>query len=201
MKDPFPKLTFPFVYLDSSFLCRGNNSAAQKLTRKLLSHNPQRFHSLLDELITASKADYSYYEKIIHLQHRNIISALVTFEALNPNLVTESPNLISLFGNINIVPAINNACYAFGEDLVLWGENVKTKTYIAAAMTILNSSCIVAEDAFLSLSVGRSLTQYITSNSVFCVLKSNDGPKNIGDNSVVYELSPKKFIQILCSQL
>ena len=73
MKKSFPELAFPFVYLDSSFLHRTNNVAVQKLTRNLLAKNPQRFHALLDKLIVASKADCSYYERIIHLQQENII--------------------------------------------------------------------------------------------------------------------------------
>jgi hypothetical protein len=202
MKDSFPELAFPFVYLDSSFLHRTNNIAAQKLTRHLLAKNPQRFHALLDELIVASKADYSYYESIIHLQQKNIISTLVTYEALNSALAIHSPSLISLFGNIeNVLPISSSRSSYFFDDLVLWGENVKVKPYIAAAMEILNSSCVVADDAFLSLSIGRSLAQYVTSDCVFYILKCGNQLQNYGGNSVVYELPPNKFIQILHSQL
>ena len=202
MKNSFPELTFPFVYLDSSFLHRTNNVAVQKLTRNLLTKNSQRFHALLDELIVASKADYSYYERIIHLQQENVISTVVTYEALNSALAVHSPSVISLFGNINNTLPISSLrpSYSF-EDLVLWDENVKVKPYIAAAIAILNSSCVVADAAFLSLSIGRSLAQYVTSDCVFCILKFGGQLQNYGGNSVVYELPPKKFIQILHSQL
>ena len=202
MNDIIPNLIFPFVYLDSSFLYRTNNAMMQKLTRKLLSNNPQKFNLLLDELVVASATDRLYYEQIICLQRENIISALITYEALNPELTVHSPNLISLFGNItNRSTAKSLSCPSNKKDLILWGENVKVKTYISAAMAILNSTCIVADGAFLSLSIGRRLTQYIPSDNMFYILKCENMPQKFGDNAIVHELTPKKFIEILYSQI
>lgn len=193
---------FPFVYLDSSFLYRTNNAMVQKLTRKHLYNNPHKFNILLDELIIASAADRLYYEQIVYLQRKNIISALITYEALNSELAIHSPNLISLFGSITNKATLNSPSPPlYNEDLVLWDENVKVKTYISAAMAILNSTCIVADGAFLSLSIGRRLTQYITSDSMFYILKGENIPQTFGSNAIIHELPPKKFIQILHSQL
>lgn len=201
MKDIIPNLVFPFVYLDSSFLYRTNNTMVQRLTRKLLSKNSQRFDVLLDELVVASTADRQYYEQIICLQQKNVISALITYEALNSELAVHSPNLISLFGNITSKSNISSQPHPSYKDLVLWDENVKVKAYFSAAMAILNSTCIVADGAFLSLSIGRRLTQYITSDSKFYIFKCENMPQKFGGNAIVHELPPKKFIQILYSQL
>lgn len=202
MKDIFPKLIFPFVYLDSSFAYRKKSDSVQKLTRNLMIKNPQRFYALLNELMIASQVDYPYYKRIIQLQRENVISTVVTYEVFHPSLVVDSPSLISLFGSINNIPFINSSSIPhFSEDLVLWGENVKTKSYIAAAMAILNSSCVVADDAFLSLAVGRGLVQYVTSDCLFYILKCRNQPKNHEKNSVLSQLSPEEFIRILHAYL
>lgn len=202
MEDIVPNLIFPFVYLDSSFLYRKNNAMVQKLTRKHLYKNPQNFNILLEDLIIASAADRIYYEQIINLQENNIISTLITYEALNSELAIHSPNLISLFGNITPSENIKSLSFPYyNQNLVLWDENVSVKTYNSAAMAILNSTCIVADSAFLSLSIGRRLTQYIASDSLFYILKSGNIPETFGSNAIVHELPPKKFIQILHSQL
>lgn len=202
MKDIFPKLIFPFVYLDSSFAYRKKSDSVQKLTRNLMIKNPQRFYALLNELMIASQVDYPYYKRIIQLQRENVISTVVTYEVFQPSFVVDSPSLISLFGSINNIPFINSSSIPhFSEDLVLWGENVKTKSYVAAAMAILNSPCVVADDAFLSLAVGRGLMQYVTSDCLFYILKCRNQPQNYEKNFVSSQLSPEEFIRILHAYL
>ena len=198
MNITFPELNYPFVYLDGSFLHRENTDIAQKLTRKLLHKSPRRFSILLEKMILESKSDALYYEQIIYLQKKDIISTLITFESLNTELILQSPSIIPLFGSISRT-YVDRGDYIsqINDDLILWEENVNLSVYTKAAMTILNSSCVVADENFLSLMVGRNLIKYITSNCTFCVLKSGKPTQNDGGNHIVYELPPISFIQML----
>lgn len=201
MNNTFLNLSYPFVYLDSSFLQRTNNRNAQKLSRNLLIKNPLRFKSILDDLIAASKDDAPYYDAIIELQKKGVISNVITFEALNPALALRSPSVISLFGNIFYTLSTTNSQLSDSySDLVLWGENVNSKKYFSAAMIIMNSQCVVADAEFMSLSVGKGLVQYITSSCTFYVVCANRFQSFDGIDEV-YKASPREFILSLYSQM
>lgn len=201
MDTVFTDLIFPFVYLDSSYLYRANSSVAQKLTRTTLAKNPRRFCMLLEEVVDAAKADYRYYDGVISLQRKKIISTLVTYEATNPALTACSKEIIQLFGRISVDDFIaSSRQLEFADDVVLWGETVKTNTYYAAATAIADSTCIVADANFFSLTVGWDLANYIKSDCVFILLSSNKPERFLGENYIDCKLSPKEFIQLLCSR-
>lgn len=201
MDTVFTDLVFPFVYLDSSYLYRTNNSVAQKLSRTMLTKNPKRFRFLLEEITAAAKADYPYYDGVMCLLRKKLISTLVTYEATNPALATCSNKIIQLFGRISadefIVPS---RPFELVDDVVLWGEEVKTKTYYAAAMAIAESTCIVADANFFSLSVGIDLAKYIKSDCVLILLSSNQPESVLGGNYIDCKLPPKEFIRLMCSR-
>lgn len=197
MKNMIPELSYPFVYLDSSFIYRSNSNAMQKLTRTFLDRHPHEFYNLLEELALAAEADAPYYKRIVCLQNRNIISTLITFESLNKELMTCSPHIIPLFGRID--GEEEGGVAVSGDDIVLWGEKVRLNVYMKAAMEILKSPCVVMDNTFLTLSVGRSLTKYITSNCILCILKSGMQQLSYEGKHILSELSPDQFIQRLCS--
>lgn len=194
MSGIFENLQYPFVFVDGSHVFRTGNVIIQKLTRNLLKKDPQQFWALIDEIENYGREDSLYYDQIIQLQKRGIISSLITCEAVNQRIIDSQTDVIHIFG------AINSICLRDKDrhkselpDLVLWGENMNYKTYIRATNALLSASCIVADKSVLSLQIGQLLLEHTTQHCpVFYLSGSKKGGKH-----TEYDLPPKQFIQQL----
>lgn len=196
MDSIFETLQYPFVFVDSSHAFRTNSSNIEKVTRSLLKKAPQRFWSLIQEIKNSGCEDSQYYEQIIRLQKRGMISTLITCEAVNQRLIDGSTDVIHLFGTINSACTKDEIAQKNElPDVVLWGENVRYKTYIKATNALINASCIVADKTILSLQIGQLLLQHTTHHCPIYFLSCREK----GGNHTEYELPPKRFIQQLAS--
>lgn len=196
MSNMFEKLQYPFVFVDSSHAFRTSCNNVKKLTRKLMKKAPQSFWSLIEEIENSSSEDTPYYEQIILLQKKGVISSLITCEAANQILIDSPTDVIHVFGTINSLRSRNKDLNKSElSDLVLWGENVHYKTYAMATKALLNASCIVADKTILSLQIGQLLLQHTTHRCPVYFLSDTKE----GGNHTEYDLPPKQFIQQLSS--
>lgn len=196
MSDIFEKLQCPFVFVDSSHAFRTNSNDVVKLTRNLMRKNPEKFWSVIKKIEGSSRKDTLYYEQIIQLQKRGVISSLITCEAVNQTLINRSTDVIRLFGTVNSMSHKGNMVQTTGlPDVVLWGEDVHYKTYIKATNALLNASCIVADKTILSLQIGQLLLQHTTHHCPVYFLSD----RKEGGNHTEYDLPPKQFILQLAS--
>ncbi|MBQ7328340.1 MAG: hypothetical protein IJX01_00325 [Oscillospiraceae bacterium] len=194
MDELFEKLQYPFVFVDSSHAFRTSNTNIEKLTRGLLKKSPQKFWSLIYGIENAAREDTPYYEQIIQLQKKGVISTLITCEAINQRIIDSQTDVIHLFGAANsLCLSDKEPCRIDLPDLVLWGENVCYKTYIRATNALLNASCIVADKTILSLRIGQLLLEHTTQHCPIYFLSD----RKKGGNHTEYELPPKQFIQQL----
>lgn len=196
MSDIFDELQYPFVFVDSSHALRRKGNCIEKLTRRLVKKTPQRFFAIIEELETSSSEDTLYYEQIIQLQRKGVISTLITCEAVNRRIVDSTTDIIHIFGTINSMclrsKAVNDSSLS---DLVLWGENVQDKTYNKIANVLLSASCVVVDETIMSLQIGKLISQH---TKRYCqVYYLSDRKK--GGNHTEYDLPPKQFIQQLAS--
>lgn len=196
MSDIFEKLQCPFVFVDSSHAFRTNSNDVVKLTRNLMRKNPGKFWSLIEKIEDSGCEDTLYYEQIIQLQKRGVISSLITCEAVNQTLINRSTDVIRLFGTVNSMTHKGTVVQITGmPDVVLWGEDVRYKTYIKATNALLNASCIVADKTILSLQIGQLLLQHTTHHCPVYFLSD----RKKGGNHTEYDLPPKQFILQLAS--
>lgn len=194
MDELLGKLQYPFVFVDSSHALRTSNTNIEKLTRGLMKKAPQKFWSLINDVENSGREDTPYYEQIIQLQKKGIISTLITCEAINQRIIDSQTDVIHLFGAVNSICLSNKEpCKTGLPDLVLWGENVCYKTYIRATNALLNASCIVADKTIISLQIGQLLLEHTTQHCPIHFLSD----KRKGGNHTEYELPPKQFIQQL----
>ena len=194
MSDIFEKLQYPFVFVDSSHAFRTSNANIEKMTRGLMKKAPQKFWSLIDDIENSGREDAAYYEQIIQLQKKGVISTLITCEAVNQRIIDSKTDVIHIFGTVN------NMCFNDKEpcktglsNLVFWGENVSFKTYIRATNVLLNASCVVADRTILSLQIGQLLLDHTTQH---CSIYLLSGLRK-GGNHTEYDLPPKQFIRQL----
>ena len=196
MNEIFENLQCPFVFVDSSHAFRTNSNDVVKLTRNLMRKNPEKFWSLIKKIEDSGCEDTPYYEQIIQLQKRGIISSLITCEAVNQTLINRSTDVIRLFGTVNSMSHKGTIAQRTGlPDVVLWGEDVCYKTYIKATNALLNATCIVADKTILSLQIGQLLLQHTTQHCPVYFLSD----RKKGGNHTEYDLPPKQFIQQLAS--
>ena len=196
MSDIFENLQCPFVFVDSSHAFRTNSNDVVKLTRNLMRKKPEKFWSLIKKIEDSGCEDTPYYEQIIQLQKRGVISSLITCEALNQTLINRSTDVIRLFGTVNSMSHKGTMAQRIGlPDVVLWGEDVCYKTYIKATNALLSASCIVADKTILSLQIGQLLLQHTTHHCPVYFLSD----RKKGGNHTEYDLPPKRFIQQLAS--
>ena len=194
MDELLGKLQYPFVFVDSSHAFRTSNTNIEKLTRGLMKKAPQKFWALINDVEKSGREDTPYYEQIIQLQKKGIISTLITCEAINQRIIDSQTDVIHLFGAANSMCLSDKEPYKIGlPDLVLWGENVCYKTYIRATNALLNASCIVVDKTIISLQIGQLLLEHTTQHCPIYFLSH----RKKGGNHTEYELPPKQFIQQL----
>lgn len=188
------KLKYPFVFVESSHAFRTNNTNIEKLTRGLLKKTPQKFWSLINDVENSGREDTPYYEQIIQLQKKGLISTLITCETINQKIIDSQTDVIHLFGAANsMCLSDKEPCKTGLSNLVLWGENVSYKTYVRATNALLNASCIVVDKTIISLQIGQLLLEHTTQHCPIYFLSD----RKKGGNHTEYELPPKQFIQQL----
>lgn len=198
-----PMLVFPIVYLDSSYVLRTKDKTIEKITHRLCRKHPLVFEETMNTMVSRSNMDSLYYKQLTRLLQRNVISYIVSFEALCDCFPYDQANAIPLLRTQNhkkneftsTNPHQSNAY----NGIVLWGERIDYKTYMNAATCISNAHSIVVDPAFLSISVGTSLTKYIPSSCNTVTLGNPSCRNNNGDNYDSCKLSPYDFIQYLYS--
>ncbi len=195
MSSTYSEIELPFVYLDSSSLLRSSWNTFRSFTRKNAIKHPQKFLHTLEELKILSQKDTQYYQQIIQLQQNTMISSLITFEAIHNSIRNNAMDQIALFGILdNLKVDLSTEQILWPENLVLWGETVDVKTYNQAAITIANANCVVIDPNFIKLSVGKSLTNYISSTCrvVALGLESVELPLDIKFSHC--KLLPEEFV-------
>ena len=182
-------IPFPFIYLDSSSLLRSNINP-EIFKRKALEKDKLTSNSLLKKITTLSSQDDEYYRNICRLVNKNIISNFITLETINQTICNDEAKKIFLFGK---KPQHFN--YVNMKHWILWGEEISHSNFYKAAMAIADSKCVVIDEKFLSLDIGRQLMHYITSKCTVFVLgdKKYDGI----ENAFFIKMSPNKFVEEL----
>lgn len=191
MKYTFSNIKKPFLFLDGSLILRTHNINTQKLTKKFQNKRPEVFAEIINKLNLQSETETAYYQQIVDLQYAGIISSLITFEIFHEKILMDSPEIILLSGQYSMDSTKES-------QIIFWEEPVNVKTYLSAASKILQASCIIADESFFTLNVGRSLQKYIT-NGCKLIILSNSIKK--GDNHIEYGMPPKEFINFLHLQL
>lgn len=184
------RISFPFLYLDSSALFRSEISP-KTVTRKTFQKDNNAYSSLIKKIIVLSSQEDMYYKYISYLISNNIISKVITCETINKEICkNEHAKTIFLFGR---KPENHNTIIV--NEWILWGEEISHGNFYEAAMAIANSSCVVIDENAISLNVIKTLMNYVTSKcTVFIV--GNKEWNHIGDINVI-PLSPKEFIEKL----
>lgn len=184
------EISFPFIYLDSSSLIRKNYNI-NILSRKNLKNNTSKFEQSLHEAYTISQDDNMYYMNINKLIKNNCICKLITYEVLNKKIHYNDNKIISLFKK-HFQYNNDKALEAF----ILWGEEISHSAYYESAMAISASQCIIIDENFLSLNIGKKLVNYITTkSSVFIIGDKNNN--YIIENANNINISPISFIEEL----
>ena len=182
-------ISFPFVYLDSSTLMRSNINP-KILTRKAAINNTKEFVNSLNNIVQLSNMDDNYYKSICKLIEENLINRFITYESINKMICEDDFKKIFLF-----VKKTLHCNYSEEKDWILWNEEISHSKFYEAAMAIADSQCVVIDSKFISLDVGKSLMNYITSKcTVFFV--GNITYNNI-ENAKVISSSPLEFIEEL----
>lgn len=157
----------------------------------MAKNNTPKFAHLLEKMVLLSENDTVYYDNIHKLINNNLISKLITYESINKTVIKNNLNKIFLFGKISL-----DSNYTPTSDWVLCGEEINPKVYYSAAMAIADSRCIIIDNKFLSLNVGNSLANYITSKCSVFLLDNKKHNSNIKNVNII-PLSPKSFIEQL----
>ena len=188
------RVSFPFLYLDSSVLLRSNIDP-KALTRKSVLNDNNLFSPLIEKIITLSNHEDMYYKNISSLISNNIINKVITCETINKEICnSEHSKTIFLFGR---KPEKYNTKTA--NEWILWGEEISHSSFYEAAMAIADSSCVVIDENAISLNVIKTLMNYVTSKcSVFIV--GNKDWNHIEDINMI-PMSPQKFIEKLFIQI
>ena len=188
------RVSFPFLYLDSSSLFRSNIDP-NSLTRKIVQNDKKAVPLLINKIITLSNQEDIYYKNICSLISNNIISKVITCETINKEICnSDRTKTIFLFGRqpIKMTTKLTN-------EWILWGEEISHSSFYEAAMAIADSSCVVIDENAISLNVIKTLMNYVTSKcSVFIV--GNKDWNHIEDINMI-PMSPQKFIEKLFIQI
>lgn len=193
------KITYPFTYLDSSYVLRSQKFNTEIITREFYKKHPEQCKKILKEIQLESQEDNDYYEQIEELQLKGRLSTLVTMETFNYDIQGKRPNQIALFGSLNNSKQLD---ISYGWDLegvVLWEESVDFKTFSKAAIAIANAECIIADAAFFRVSVGKSLAEYIMTGCNFIIASTDLKEIEIEGNYILCELPPNDVIKYLSS--
>ena len=182
------QVRFPFVYLDSSHIIRSGEMEIKQMTRKQLRKTHQTFERIFAQMKLNSLNANLYYEKLVFLKAQQKLSTLITMETFNPIVLDNALNTIFLFGKA-LSHNYNN--------IVFWGENVNFNLYNAAAMSISNAECIIADADFFTLSVGRELQKYISSTCTLIVSTSNTNMPKIDGTYIECELPSIELVHHL----
>lgn len=188
------RISFPFLYLDSSALLRSKIDP-KALTRKSVLNDKNLFSPLIEKIITLSNLEDMYYKNISGLISNNIINKVITCETINKEICnSEHSKTIFLFGR---KPEKYNTKTV--NEWVLWGEEISHSSFYEAAMAIADSSCVVIDENAISLNVIKTLMNYVTSKcSVFIV--GNKDWNHIEDINMI-PMSPPIFIEKLFLQI
>lgn len=195
------KISYPFVYLDSSSILRDCAFHKEEYTRQAFKRNPVKFYSMLKNAQQVSLKDNKYYDTISTLLLNQRISMLITMETLSPCVLSDDKRVIHLFGEISSTSKGNNSLDEFKhkeiDNLVLWNESTEIKKYNNAAMTLVNANCVVADASFFQVSIGISLADYIRSETPIIISAIERVEINIGDNYTMCGLPPNEMIKCL----
>lgn len=199
MSTVFSNITFPFVYFDSSFLLRHPDYNPTRLSKNHAIKHPDKFIAELKWLAIASQADANYYKQIDELQQNRAISMLITCETSNQTILQKQTPQITLFGTM---PAFEEITFPPLLDLeignlVLWGEKIDIKTYNQATLIIAQAPCIVIDPCILTVAVGKSLINCVSTKCNIIVLSKTQKRFHLNVHYTVLSMTPMDFIHKL----
>ena len=189
------RISFPFLYLDSSALFRSEIDP-KVLTRKIVQNEKKVVPLLIDQIITLSNQEDIYYKNICSLISNNIINKVITCETINKEICnSDKTKTIFLFGikPMKMTTKLTN-------EWVLWSEEISHSSFYEAAMAIADSSCVVVDENAISLNVIKTLMNYVTSKCSVFIVGNKDYNHHIEDINMI-TMSPQKFIEKLLFQI
>lgn len=187
------------LLLDSSPIIRNKSFDVRKLTSKNKRKHPEYFESLVQSAKDISEKSYSYYYHLNKLVENNTIYACITYNAIFPNSLNLNKNIIPLFG-VMTIDSDNSNHSGNSFDGILFGEKVNQELYFKTIDFFFSADTIILDPSFLSLNIGYSYLNYISSDTQIKVLRSFTHSIGLpeGLRVVAIDYSPEEFVEQLC---